>query len=169
MYLNWVRCEKFEQRCQKMYENIKRSRLSTWLINYSSDVSKGRVQTSMATIVTSGMTNPLQKLEILQSLPWFQTLALFFLRNSYLSKNDDSIIQLFHPCLGNSQNCCSKVLWTAQCTIAWGRKAEGNGASRCPWHRGAVVLSIPANSHEITVLLPNQCWNSQCFHQEMLS
>ena len=36
--------------------------LSTWLINYSSDVSKDRVQRSMATIVTSGMKNPPKKL-----------------------------------------------------------------------------------------------------------
>ena len=34
---------------------------------------------------------------------------------------------------------------------------EGNAASSCPRNRGAVVLSIPPNSHKITVLLPNQC------------
>ena len=48
-------------------------------------------------------------------------------------------------------------------------KAEGNGASSCPRYRGAVVLSTPPNSHEMTVLLPNQCWKSQCFRQEMLA
>ena len=32
--------------------------LTAWLINYSLDVSKGRVQRSMAIIVTSGMKNP---------------------------------------------------------------------------------------------------------------
>ena len=58
---------------------------------------------------------------------------------------------------------------TARCTIARGRRAESNGASRCPRYRGAVVLSIPPKSHEITVLLPSQCWKSQCFRQEMLS
>ena len=57
----------------------------------------------------------------------------------------------------NSQNCCPEVPWTARCTIVRGRKAEGNGASSCPRYRGPVVLSIPPNSHEITVLLPNQC------------
>ena len=35
-------------------------------------------------------------------------------------------------------------------------EAEDNGASSCPRYRGAVVLSIPPNSHEISVLLPNQ-------------
>ena len=57
------------------------------LINYSSDISKGRVQRSMAVIVTSGMKNPPKKLEFLQFLPRFQDLSLLFLRNSYLSKN----------------------------------------------------------------------------------
>ena len=67
---------------------IKRSliELSAWLINYSSDVSKSRVQRSMAVIVTSGMKNPSKKLEFLQFLPRFQVLSLLFLRNSYLPK-----------------------------------------------------------------------------------
>ena len=67
---------------------IKRSliELSAWLINYSSDVSKGRVQRSMAVIVTSGMKNPSKKLEFLQFLPRFQVLSLLLLRNSYLRK-----------------------------------------------------------------------------------
>ena len=34
--------------------------------------------------------------------------------------------------------------------------------------KNTVVLSVPPNSHEITVLLLNQCWKSQCFRQEML-
>ena len=45
--------------------------LSTWLINYSSDVSKGHVQRSVATIVTSGMKNPPIKLKCSQVLPRF--------------------------------------------------------------------------------------------------
>ena len=50
------------------------------------------------------------------------------------------------------------VVWgIARCTIAQGRKAEGNGASSCPRYLGAVGLSILPNSHEITVLLSNQC------------
>ena len=67
-------------------------------------------------------------------------------------------IQLFHACLGNSQNCCPKVPWTARSTIARGRKAEGNGASSCPRYRGAVVLSIP----------PKQPWNNCFITQPML-
>ena len=63
-----------------------------------------------------------------------------------------NITQLLHACVGNSQNCCPEVPWTARCTIARGRKAEGNGASSCPRYRGAVVLSIS----------PKQPWN-QCF------
>ena len=42
------------------------------IFNYSSDVPKGRVQMSMATIVTSGMKNPPKKLEFLQVLPGFR-------------------------------------------------------------------------------------------------
>ena len=45
--------------------------MSTWLINYSSDVPKGRVLMSMATIITSGMKNPPKKLEFSQVLPRF--------------------------------------------------------------------------------------------------
>ena len=30
-------------------------------------------------------------------------------------------------------------------------------------------LSIPPNSHEITLLLPNLCWKSQCLRQKMLA
>ena len=41
----------------------KKVEVSAWLINYSSDVSKGRVQRSMEIIVTSGMKNPPKKLE----------------------------------------------------------------------------------------------------------
>ena len=37
----------------------------------SSDVPKGRVQMSMATIVTSGMKNPPKKLDFSQVLPRF--------------------------------------------------------------------------------------------------
>ena len=33
-------------------------------------------------------------------------------------------IQLFYACLGNSQNYCPKVPWTARCTIARGRKVH---------------------------------------------
>ena len=33
-------------------------------------------------------------------------------------------------------------------------KAEGNSPSGHPRHRGAMVLTIHQNSHEITVLLP---------------
>ena len=47
-----------------------------WLINYSSDVSKGRMQRSVAIIVTSGMKNPLKKHEFSQFLPRFQALPL---------------------------------------------------------------------------------------------
>ena len=53
---------------------------------YSSDVSKGHVQRSVAIIVTSWMKNLLKKLEFLQFLPRFQALPLLCLRNSYLSK-----------------------------------------------------------------------------------
>ena len=42
---------------------------------------------SMVITVTSGMKNPPKKLEFLQFLPRFQVVPLFFLRNSYLSKN----------------------------------------------------------------------------------
>ena len=52
--------------------------LSTWLINYSSDVSKDRVQRSMATIVTSGMKNPPKKLKFSQVLPRFQLMHSYF-------------------------------------------------------------------------------------------
>ena len=62
---------------------------------YSSDVSKGRVQRSMAVIVTSGMKNSAKKLEFLQFLSRFQALSLLFLRNSYLSKN---LITRFRNC-----------------------------------------------------------------------
>ena len=74
---------------KKMEVKIKRSKvkLSTWLINHSSDVSKGRVQRSMAITVTSGMKNPPKKLEFPQFLPRFQAVLLLFLRNSYLSKH----------------------------------------------------------------------------------
>ena len=67
----------------------KRSKVevSTWLINYSSDVSNGHVQRSMASIVTSGMKNPPKKLEFSLFLIRFQALPLLFLRNSYLSKH----------------------------------------------------------------------------------
>ena len=47
----------------------------------------GRVQRSMAVIVTSGMKNPPKKLEILQILPRFQALALLF----HIEKLDTSI------------------------------------------------------------------------------
>ena len=46
--------------------------LSTWLINYSSDVSKSCVQRSMAINVTSEMKNPPKKLQSLQVLPRFR-------------------------------------------------------------------------------------------------
>ena len=61
--------------------------LSTWLINYSSDVSKGRVQRSAAIFVISGMKNPPKKLKLLQFLPRLQVLSLLFQRKSYLSKH----------------------------------------------------------------------------------
>ena len=78
---------------------IKRSmtELSAWLIKYSSDFSKGCVQRSMAVIVTSGMKNPLKKLEFLQFLPRFQVLSLLFLRNSYLPKILITLIQKYCP------------------------------------------------------------------------
>ena len=59
--------------------------LTAWLINYSLDVSKGRVQSSMAIIFTSGMKNPPKNFEFSQFLPRFQAVQLLFLRNSYLS------------------------------------------------------------------------------------
>ena len=62
-------------------------KVSAWLINYSSDVSNGRVQRSVVIIVTSGMKNPPKKLEFSQFLPRFQALPLLFLRNSYFSKH----------------------------------------------------------------------------------
>ena len=34
-------------------------------------------------------------------------------------------------------------------------KAEGNSPSGHPRHQGAIVLTIHQNTHEITVLLPN--------------
>ena len=61
--------------------------MSTWLINYSSDDSKGSEQRKMTIIVTFWVTNPPKKLKISQFLPRCQVLALLFLRNSYLSKN----------------------------------------------------------------------------------
>ena len=72
----------------------------------------------------------------------------------------NSIVQLFHVCLENSQNYCPKVPWTAWCTIALSLLA--------------VVLSIPPNSHEITVLLPNKCrkcqlnWHAKSVHAIIL-
>ena len=45
------------------------------------------MQRSMVITVTSGMKNPPKKLEFSQFLPRFQAVPLFFLRNSYLSKN----------------------------------------------------------------------------------
>ena len=73
---------------------IKRSKveLSTWLINHSSDVLKGRVQRSI--IVTSGMKNPTKKLEFSQVLPRFQSLAVLYLRNREL---DNNIRKCFQP------------------------------------------------------------------------
>ena len=100
---------------KKMDEKTKRSKveLSAWLINYSSDVSKGRVQRSMAIIVTSGMKNPPKKLEFSQFLPRFQALPLLFLRNSYLSKHLITIFgkilsdNVFQPiCRGYSKKGC---------------------------------------------------------------
>ena len=61
--------------------------MSTWLINYSSDVSKGRVQGSVVIIVTSWMKNPFKKPEYTQFLHRFQALPLLSLRNSDLTKN----------------------------------------------------------------------------------
>ena len=61
--------------------------MSTWLFNYSSDVSKGCEQRKMTIIVTFGMKNPPKKLEVSMFLPRCQVLAQLFLRNSYLSKN----------------------------------------------------------------------------------
>ena len=66
--------------------------LTAWLINYSLDVSKGRVQRSMAIIIASGMKNPPKNFIFLQFLPRFQVIPLLFLRNSYLSRN---LITLF--------------------------------------------------------------------------
>ena len=68
-------------------KKLSKVEVSAWLINYSSDVSNGRVQRSMAIIVTSGMKNPPKKLQFSQFLPRFQALPLLFLRNSYLSKH----------------------------------------------------------------------------------
>ena len=73
---------------------IKRSKveLSTWLINYSSDVLKGRVPRSI--IVSSGMKSPTKKLEFSQVLPRFQALAVLHLRNRKL---DNNIRKCFQP------------------------------------------------------------------------
>ena len=49
------------------------------------------------------------------------------------------IIQLFHVCLGNSQNYRPEVPWTSRCTIIRGRYP----------FRGAVGLSIPPNGHKM--------------------
>ena len=98
------------------------------------------------------------------SFCWFCHVVAHFIHHSRSNS-----IQLFHACLGNSQNCCPEVPWTARCTFARGRQTEGNSASSCPRYRMAVVLSIPPNSHEITVLLPKKWCKSQCFRQEMLA
>ena len=78
-----------QRRKKKMDLKIKQSKviLSAWLINYSSDISKGRMQRSMAIIVASRMKNPPKNLEFLQFLPRFKAVPLLFLRNSYLSKH----------------------------------------------------------------------------------
>ena len=72
----------------KMDVKIKRPNveLSAWLINYSSDISKGRVQRSMAITVNSCDEKFSEKARIFTVLPRFQTLLLLFLKNSYLSK-----------------------------------------------------------------------------------
>ena len=69
------------------------------------------------------------------------------LHKNYINNSTklSSSIQLFHVCLGNSQNCCPEVPWTARCTIARGLKAEGNGASSCPRYRRAVVFFLLPN------------------------
>ena len=64
-------------------------------------------------------------------------------------------IQLFHACLGNSQNCCPEVPWTARCSIARGWKAKGNGTSSCPRYRGFVYTA-------------KQPWNNCFITQPML-
>ena len=55
-------------------------------------------------------------------------------------------IQLFHACLGNSQNCYPEVPWTARCTSARGRKQWCIELSTVPlnWH---------ATSEHITYLV----------------
>ena len=90
---------------------IKRSKveLSAWLINYSSVVSEGHVQRSVAIIVTSGMKNPLERLEFPQSLPRFQALPLLFLRNRYLSKHLITIFgNIVRQCVSNNLSFFSK-------------------------------------------------------------
>ena len=55
---------------------IKGWTVRAWLINYSSDVSKGRVQGSVAIIVTSRMKKNSEKAKFSQFLPRFQALPL---------------------------------------------------------------------------------------------
>ena len=69
----------FEQRCKKngcKNKAIEGRTVHTWFINYSSDVSKGRMQRSVAIIVTSRMKKPPKKIEFSQFLPRFQALPL---------------------------------------------------------------------------------------------
>ena len=79
---------------KKLGVKIKRIKveLTVWLIKYSLDVSKGRVQRSVAIFITSGMKNPPKNFEFSQVLPRFQAVPLLFLRNSYLLKH---LITLF--------------------------------------------------------------------------
>ena len=75
----------FEQRCKNngcKNKAIKGQTVRTWLINYSSDVSKGHVQKSVAIIVTSGMKKPPKKLEFSQFLPRNWALPLETLDNN---------------------------------------------------------------------------------------
>ena len=90
--------------------NIKRSKvvLSAWLINYSSDVSKGRMQRSMAIIIASRMKKPPKNLKFSQFLPRFQAVTLLFLRISYLSKHLITIFGNIVP-LGTSTDVLKRV------------------------------------------------------------
>ena len=62
--------------------------------------------------------------------------------------------------MDNSQLCRPELLWTTRCTIARGRRAEGDSASGRP-HAvpSAIDLTFDDRRHEIheAVLLPNNC------------
>ena len=65
------------------------------------------------------------------------------------------IIQLLHTFLGNNENYRPEVLWTTWCSIARGRKAEGDSASGRPQHRGGDSFHCCPKIFVTVVLLPN--------------